>query len=256
VAGVETLGRRRLDALTALSARAWAVPAAIVAAVAFSLWARTGVVGGAFWIDEGISVGIAHHHWTSIPHVLRQDGSPPLYYMLLGLWIRLFGDSETATHLLSLLLATACIPLAYAAGRSLFDRRVAAVAAVIAALDPFLTYYAQETRMYALEGLLSLLATLAFVNGVLRGRRGWAVVLAVTLAAMVYAHNWGLFFCVAVAVTTLAVARERWRILAAVAAGAALLYLPWLPTLFAQVVHTGAPWAKRPTITALVWGAR
>ncbi|HVV57837.1 MAG TPA: hypothetical protein VHC45_05700, partial [Gaiellaceae bacterium] len=92
-------------------------------------------------------------------------------------------------------------------------------------------------------------------NGILRGRRGWAVVLALTLAAMAYAHNWGLFFCVAVAATTLAVARERWRILVAVAAGAALLYLPWLPTLFSQVVHTGAPWAKRPTITALVWGA-
>lgn len=109
--------------------------------------------------------------------------------------------------------------------------------------------------MYALEGMLSLVATLAFVEGVLRGRRGYSVVLTLTLAAMVYTHNWGLFFCVAVAVATLAVARERWRTLAAVAAGTALLYAPWLPTLFSQVVHTGAPWAKRPSITALIWGA-
>jgi len=251
-AGVETFARRRADDLAAAR---WAVPALLAAAAAYSLWLRTGVIGGGFWIDEGISVGIAHHHWTSIPHVLRQDGSPPLYYLLLGLWIRVFGDSEAATHALSLVFATACIPLAYAAGRSLFDRRVAVVAALIASLDPFLTYYAQETRMYALAAMLSLVATLAFVNGVLRGRRAWAAVLVLALAAMVYAHNWGLFFCVAVAVTTFAVARERWRLLVAVAAGTVLLYLPWMPTLVSQVVHTGAPWAKRPTITALLWGA-
>ena len=38
---------------------------------------RSSQLGQGFWIDEGISVGIAHHHWSSIPHVLRQDGSPP-----------------------------------------------------------------------------------------------------------------------------------------------------------------------------------
>ena len=252
VAGVETSTRRRLEDLATTR---WAVPALLVAAAGLSLWLRTGVIGGGFWIDEGISVGIAHHHWTSIPHVLRQDGSPPLYYLLLGVWIRVLGDSETSTHALSLVFATACIPLAYAAGRSLFDRRVAVVAALIASLDPFLTYYAQETRMYALEAMLSLIATIAYVNGVLRGRRAWTGALALTLAAMVYAHNWGLFFCVAVAVTTVVVARERWRTLLAVAVGVGVLYAPWLPTLFAQVVHTGAPWAKRPSITALLWGA-
>src|SRR5439155_11477533 len=106
--------------------------------------------------DEGISVGVAHHHWSSIPGLLRQDGSPPAYYMLLGLWIRVFGDGERATHALSLLFALGCIPLAYAAGRSVFDRRTGLVCALLCALTPYLTYYAQETRMYAFEGFLSL----------------------------------------------------------------------------------------------------
>src|SRR5947208_852135 len=84
-----------------------------------SLWVRTRELHAGFWIDEGISVGIAHEHWTSIPHLLRQDGSPPLYYMLLGLWVRAFGDTERATHALSLVFGLLCIPLAYfAAARS------------------------------------------------------------------------------------------------------------------------------------------
>ena len=83
---------------------------------ALGLYLRTRQLNAGFWIDEGLSVGIAHHHWSSIPGLLRQDGSPPGYYLLLGLWIRLFGDGERATHTLSLLFGLACIPLAYAAG--------------------------------------------------------------------------------------------------------------------------------------------
>ena len=63
--------------------------------------------------------------------------------MLLGLWIRVFGDSERATHALSLVFGLACIPLAYATARSLFGRRTGLVCALLAALNPFLTYYAQ-----------------------------------------------------------------------------------------------------------------
>jgi len=226
----------------------WADLTLVAALLAGSLALRTVQLNAGFWIDEGISVGIAHHHWTSIPHVLRQDGSPPAYYLLLGLWIRVFGDSERSTHALSLLFALACIPGAYAAGRSVFDRRTGVVAALLAAADPYLTYYGQETRMYSMEAFLSLVMVVAYVKGILRGSRAWCVALVPTLALMVYAHNWALFLCVAVAAATLVCARDAWRRFAAVAAGVAALYAPWLPTLFAQVRHTGAPWSTVPSL--------
>ena len=119
--------------------------ALIVLLVAISVGVRTTALGGSFWIDEGISVGIAHHALSSIPHVLHQDGAPPLYYMLLHVWIALFGDSERATHALSLLFSLACVPLAYWVGRPVFSRAVGIVCATLAALDPYLTYYGQET---------------------------------------------------------------------------------------------------------------
>ncbi len=230
----------------------WAVPIALAALTAISLFLRTRELNAGFWIDEGISVGIAHHHWSAIPSLLRQDGSPPAYYMLLGLWIRLFGDSERATHTLSLLFGLACIPLAYAAGRAVFrDRTTALVCALLAALEPFLTYYAQETRMYELEAFLSLVAAYAYVEGVLRGRRVWIAVLIPTLALMVYAHNWGLFLCLGVGIATLAFARDRFRTLLVVATCVALLYLPWIPTLLSQAKHTGAPWSTAPSLHEL-----
>jgi hypothetical protein len=232
--------------------RRWATPVLLVALTALSLLLRTRAINAGFWIDEGLSVGIAHHHWTTIPHLLRHDGSPPAYYLLLGLWIRVFGDGERATHTLSLLFALGCIPLGFAVGRSVFNRTTGVVVAIFAALDPYLTYYAQETRMYTMEAFLSLLVAWAYVNGVLRGSRAWCVGLALSLTALLYTHNWGLFVCAALAVTTAIVARERWREFGAVAIGVAILYAPWLPTLLYQVKHTGAPWSTSPGVHELV----
>ena len=184
--------------------------------------------------------------------MLKHDGSPPAYYMLLGLWIRAFGDGERSTHLLSLIFALACIPLAYAVGRSVFNRTTGIVAATLIAFDPFLTYYAQETRMYTMEAFLSLLVAWAYVQGILRGSRAWCVGLVLSLTLLVYTHNWALFVCAGLAITTAAVARDKWKSFAFVAVGVAVLYAPWLPTLWFQVQHTGAPWSTRPGLHNLI----
>ena len=38
-------------------------------------------------MDEGIAVGISSHSLSAIPGILRYDGSPPLYYLLLHVWM-------------------------------------------------------------------------------------------------------------------------------------------------------------------------
>ena len=230
----------------------WASPALVVVLTAFSIFLRTRELHAAFWIDEGLSVGIAHHHWTSIPHLLRQDGSPPAYYMLLGLWIRAFGQTAESTHILSVIFAVGCIPFAYWVGKAAFDRITGWYCAALAAFDPYLTYYAQETRMYSMEAFLGLIATLAWVKAIGDGRRRWLPVLALVLTLMVYVHNWALFLCVGLAVATALFKRERLRDFLYVAIAVFVLYLPWLPTLLSQAKHTGAPWATRPNFHDLV----
>jgi hypothetical protein len=242
---------RALHADDVLASR-WSIPALLSVLSALSLLLRTRQLNAGFWIDEGLSVGIAHHHLTAIPGLLRQDGSPPAYYLLLGGWIRLFGDGERATHTLSLLFAVACIPLAFAVGRSLFDRSTGLYCAALAAFDPYLTYYAQETRMYSLEAFLSLVVALAYVNGILRGRRSWLVVFVASLDVMLYVHNWGLFLCVGLAVATALFARERLRRFGVAAIAVAVLYAPWVPTLLFQARHTGAPWSSVPSFRELM----
>jgi len=274
-------GRRRarararavpLDAAAALRARAGAVrvrvrPAAWVVAltgvVALSVLAlvlRTRAMDAGFWIDEGLSVGIAGHPLSEIPGVLRRDGSPPLYYLLLHGWMQLFGDTEAATHALSVVFAVLVVPAAFWAGRSLFGPRAGWMAAVLAATNTYFTYYAQETRMYALVGLLGLLVAATFLHAFTRRERRYLAPFALALTAMVYTHNWALFLAmgtvVAFAVLWWTGGRERALLRDGVLAygAVALLFAPWLPTLAFQAAHTGAPWAERPGVDALLSG--
>ena len=73
--------------------------------VGLSLALRTQAIHARFWIDEGLSVGISSHPLADIPGVLRKDGSPPLYYLMLKLWMSVFGSGEADTHALSVAFA-------------------------------------------------------------------------------------------------------------------------------------------------------
>ena len=233
------------------------VPVGLGLLVALSLMLKDAELNVGYWIDEGLSVGIADRPLTDIPGILRQDGSPPLYYMLLNVWMKLAGQGERATHWLSLLFALATVPVAFWGAGLVFGRRAAWFAAVLAALNPFMTYYAQETRMYALVVLLGMLATALFLRAYTadeRPARRWPVWFGLVLAAELYTHNWALFFGVALFVAWLvllwlAPSADRPARLRDGALGfglSALLYLPWVPSLLFQVAHTGAPWSRRP----------
>ncbi len=240
--------RERSRSLT----RALAGAVALGALLVLSAFLRTRALSVYYWIDEGLSVGIASHHFLAIPGVLRQDGSPPLYYMLLHLWMGVAGSGERATHALSLIIGLATVPAALWAGWSLFGARCGWLCASFAALNPFLSAYAQETRMYELVVLLALLATAAFLHAFVFGRRRYIPMVSVTLAALLYTHNWGLFLGIgmAAALGLGLIGGDRRRLLvdgALAFGGAALLFAPWLPTLAFQARHTGAPWALAPT---------
>lgn len=229
----------------------------LVVLVALSVYVRTRAISGSFWMDEGLSVGIASQNLFDIPGVLRQDGSPPLYYMGLHVWMDLFGRTETAVHWFSLTASLLTIPTAMWAGWSLWGKRAGFIGAALCTLNPFLTSYGEEARMYALMTLWALLATAFFLHAFVY-RRGRIHVAAFALfqTLMLYTHGWGIFYGLAsfAALLVLWWRSEERRALAidglAAYSAAAILFLPWLPTLLFQAGHTAAPWGRAPRFGA------
>ena len=107
--------------------------------------------------------------------------------------MHLFGVGEAHTHMLSLIFALLAVPAAFFGTRTLFGNKAGWTAALLAALCPYLTYYAQETRMYALVSLLSVVVAASFAATFAQRRRRWLPVFVASGSLLIYTHNWGLF---------------------------------------------------------------
>jgi mannosyltransferase len=114
---------------------------AITAIGAFLRLYRIGATG--LWIDEAFSVWMGRQPvGQMLGWLVRIDQHPPLYYLLLHLWMRL-GDGEAVVRALSALCSALTIPVIYLLGRRLAGRGVGLLAALILAISPFHAYFAQ-----------------------------------------------------------------------------------------------------------------
>jgi mannosyltransferase len=133
--------------------------------------------------------------WTT---GLTQEPTPPLYYTLLELWMRLFGGSASAMRALSVAASVCSVPLVYAIGRSLWAEREGLVAALLFTACPFAVYFAQEARVYALTALPTGLALWAMITLSRQPRRLRPLVLYTVCAALcLWCHATLLFFVAA-----------------------------------------------------------
>ena len=221
-----------------------------------------GVASGPLWLDEALSVEIARLPLAQLPDALRQDGSPPLYYLLLKGWMAVFGDGTVAVRLLSVVLVPVALVLVHRLGEHVAGRAGGRAGLVVLAALPWTMRYGSETRMYALVVVLVLAGALALRAVHVTGSRRAVAALALCSAALLLTHYWSLFLLTAVGLVHLPALVRRRRaavqVVLALALGA-LLFTPWVPSLLFQAAHTGAPWADPVTPLELLrtpryWG--
>jgi mannosyltransferase len=223
-----------------------------------SLAAMTRLIGISsrpIWYDEAFAIlfsakgPAAMAYGTLAPAGAGAADIHPLgYYILLWLWMQVFGQSLTAVRILSILAGIATVVLSYFLIRDLFEKNIALIAALFVVLAPFPVHYSQEIRMYSFLALWLILATFAFQRGSTRGGAGWWVLFSVSAALGQYTHNLAAFYLLPLAITPL-LRKDRKALLAVVLAGlgAVLLYLPWLLQLPNQIAKVSAAyWVERP----------
>lgn len=220
------------------------------------------------WYDDAFSVFLAERGPAAIAVGTAADTMPPGYYLLLGAWMRVVGQSPLAMRMLSVALSLLVLALVYVIAKGGFGRGAGEWSAFLVALMPFQIYHAQELRMYTLLALGALM----YVYGVMllqeRIRRqgddvsakarggtvfGYAalrafvfIVLGTTVA--LYAHN--LAFVTLLAANVYFLFRRAWRtqaVLILAQAVGGILFVPWVVYVPAQVEKIQhAFWTGRP----------
>jgi hypothetical protein len=231
-----------------------AVVAVLVVGLVLRFWTRSDL-----WLDEALTVNVAGQPLAKMPSLLRRDGAPPLFYVLLHFWMGWFGTSDYAVRSLPGLFGVATLPLTWLAGKRLGGRKAAWAAVLLLASSPFAVRYDTETRMYSLVVLLTVLGFLALDRTLSRPRSGNLIAVAAVTGLLLYSHYWSLYLVGTVMLWLAWVAwrgRPQWRAgaRAAFAAGVVgcLTFLPWVPIFVFQSRHTGTPWATPANFAAMV----
>lgn len=249
--------------MSSFSVRKSALLLLLVAALfaAARLWR---LAASCLWFDEIFSVHAARHNWDSLFHFVAADIiHPPLFYLVLKVWINVGGESLMWLRLLPALIGIlALVPFFLLCRELKLKDGEIVLASLLLAVTGYLIKYAQEVRMYSLLFFLSVFSLWLFFRIFNRQRPTKALLGALCLVnlLMVYTHYAG-WFVVFLQVAVL-VYWQRGKVKEFLIAVAVLVlaYLPWV-YLVLNVARSGAAgrgvaenigWVSKPGLLDLV----
>jgi len=195
------------------------------------------------WLDEGYAVVEANQ--PTVLGVLDAvygppEGTPPLYFVVLHLWMKYVGNTEFLLRLPSVIFSLISIVLIFLIGRKLYDSKTGIIAALLMSLSMIQILYSQEARPYGLFVMLVLLSSLFFIDFAKKGKTKDQILYLIFTILMLYAHYLGLFvlFCQMISYFLF---REKMKIslkkiLTSVLI-VAVAYIPGIFYIFSQFIH-------------------
>ena len=109
------------------------------------------------WRDEAFSVLLSQNSVGQVVKLTAQDFNPPLYYLILHFWMKIFGTSEIAVRMPSFIFHLLLIYVSYLFAKNVFkfSKLTTYYLLFTIFLNPMLIYFSFEARMYSLLAFLA-----------------------------------------------------------------------------------------------------
>ncbi len=210
--------------------------------------------------DEIFSLLVARHDWAHLFRFAANDTvHPPLFYVLLKVWVFFGGEALGWLRLLPAILSLSAILPFYLLCREVRLRAWETnLAVALLAVNAYTIYYGQHLRMYALLETLGFCSLWLFVRYLKRGDARSLAALAAANVLLVYAHYYGGLLIATELAVALFAARRRLARLAAATLTGGLLFVPWALTAYQAAAAKGGlksnlVWIQRPVLNDLLW---
>lgn len=230
---------------------------AVVLFIGSRLWRLTDY---SLWTDEIFSVIVVRLSWSEMFAKLILDKvHPPLFYVILKIWIAIGGDSLFWLKLLPVLIASAMIIPFYRLCRELnLSARAINVTLLLAAVNGYLIYYAQEVRMYVLLlffTVSSFWLFARFVNNTTEKNRS-LIYLFICNLLLIYSHYFGFIIVGVEGLFLLLLDRRKFFPFSISAAALILFFIPWAYVVINAIIlkqgpMTGLDWIGRPNLNSV-----
>jgi len=225
----------------------------VAAFIAFRIWHLT---DSCLWFDEIFSVHAAEQSWDTIFSFVALDLiHPPLFYVLLKLWIGAGGESLFWLRLFPVIFSIIALYSFISLCREFklgFWTQILAV--FFLATNGSLIKYSQEVRMYSLLMCLSLFSMWLFARYFVKGKSFLPLIIVNLL--LVYTHYFGWFVILAEIAAVLIFQHIKWRRMLLMFVVEFVCFLPWMYTAW-NAAYSGSElgqnigWMSRPGLLEL-----
>lgn len=202
--------------------------------------------------DEPFSVYFAQMDIADILRHLKPGNNPPLYELFLHYWIKIFGVSEIAVRVPSLLFVGVTASYVYKIGSAFFSRSTGVVAASVFTVSNYATYFAHEARVYALFGMLTVISFYLYLRWLNKDKsKVLLVIYTLVNALLLYAHYFGIMIVgVQVLLAIVFSIKDSKHLMryGLSTAGVFLFFLPYIPIVVTQFTTTqeSGTWLQSP----------
>lgn len=148
------------------------------------------------WLDEAVTAKVAHMNILAMLSSFSPgDFHPPLYYMFMIVWTKIFGYTEIFLRLPSVLCSLMTGYILYLIGKKYYSTITGFWFAALYLLNPLGIYYSQEARMYSMVTcmvtgvvytLFSIVHPLPVVNSKVKLQKSKLKVKSQNLAGLIF----------------------------------------------------------------------
>ncbi len=139
-------------------------------------------------LDESQSIWFSTKPLFNVLQIAAEDVHMPLYYVLLHIWLQIFGVNIPVARTLSLIFFMATLPVLFLLAKESANYKTAVLSIVFFALSPFVVWYSSETRMYTLFIFITILSSLYFLRFIKTMGKGSRIPLFLTTLVGMYTH--------------------------------------------------------------------
>lgn len=148
---------------------------------------------GTYTFDDLFSVHFAGMDLKAMFSFLKNEVHPPIFYLLLHFWLKIFGSNEITARLLSLIFSLGIIPLLFYLTKKITNKFTAYLTIIIFALSYFQIFAAIQVRMYSLLTFLGLTSLVLFWLIFVENKKNLGFLYILTNILMMFTHLGGIF---------------------------------------------------------------
>jgi len=146
------------------------------------------------WVDELFSANLSSPKlsFTEVLSNFKKTAHPPLYFIILYFFTKVFGATSLALKSLSAILGVLGVYGIYKLGKELLNKNIGLLAAALLSFNYFHIYYSQEARMYAFFFLLATWSFYLLVKFIKSPNKKSAILYGISAAMLINTHYFGL----------------------------------------------------------------